>query len=74
MKICLNACALYNEKIKEITLLYENDSIIEPKIFIEKLSKKIPKYMIPRKYIKIQALPMNNNGKVNRIELRKFLT
>lgn len=74
LKICFNACVLYNEKLKEITLFYEHESVLEPKSFIEKLNKKIPRYMIPRKYIKIEALPMNNNGKVDRIELGKFLT
>ncbi|MBU0994171.1 MAG: amino acid adenylation domain-containing protein, partial [Proteobacteria bacterium] len=34
------------------------------------LSKKIPSYMIPVKYILLEELPLTDNGKVNRKELR----
>lgn len=34
------------------------------------LSKKLPKYMIPRQYVNWGELPLNSNGKVDRIKIR----
>ncbi|WP_440069314.1 amino acid adenylation domain-containing protein [Tenacibaculum discolor] len=37
------------------------------------LNSKLPSYMIPSKYIKIQEMPLNSAGKINRNKLHKDL-
>ena len=36
------------------------------------LSQKLPQYMIPWRIVDVDAIPRNNNGKVNRHELARF--
>ncbi len=45
------------------TVVNEN---IEIKSIIEHLKKNLPQYMIPKKYIKLQNMPTNSNGKIDR--------
>ena len=70
LKLAENACVLYNEAIKEIVVIYERESEIDVPNAIKLLSLKIPKYMIPKKFIKIKKIPMNNNGKIDRLALK----
>jgi len=46
-------------------------SEIDAKELKEKLKKKLPLYMIPDAYHYVDALPKNQNGKINRIALKK---
>jgi acyl-coenzyme A synthetase/AMP-(fatty) acid ligase len=64
-----NACVIYNNEKKEIVLFYESESVIEIKQIRNKLIDLIPKYMIPSKYIRIDEMPMNPNGKIDRQRL-----
>ena len=43
------------------------------KFLKEELKKYIPVYMIPKKIRFLEKLPMNNNGKVDRKELKRIL-
>ena len=36
------------------------------------LTKILPKYMIPTKYHKLESLPINNNGKIDRLYLKNL--
>ncbi len=42
---------------------------IDENSIIDFLSKKLPSYMIPNKFIQIEKMPLTSNGKVNRKEL-----
>jgi D-alanine--poly(phosphoribitol) ligase subunit 1 len=46
-------------------------SEIDAKELKEKLKKKLPLYMIPDVYQYVDVLPKNQNGKINRIALKK---
>jgi D-alanine--poly(phosphoribitol) ligase subunit 1 len=46
-------------------------SEIDAKELKEKLKKKLPLYMIPDVYQYVEVLPKNQNGKINRIALKK---
>ena len=61
-----NCCALYNETKQEITLFYEGRTEIPISKFRKLLSKLIPTYMIPRKIIKLDSLPINPSCKIDR--------
>lgn len=74
------SCVLPNydkdNKVKSITAVvaYSNEiDINTDKTIKEELKKHIPEYMIPKKIKFVDKLPMNNNGKVDRKELKKIL-
>lgn len=65
------SCALYNTEINQIILIVEsiNESINE--IYIKNcLVEKLPKYMVPHKMYKVDKIPLNNNGKMDRVLLK----
>lgn len=70
LKIIKNSCVVYNYEKKEITLIYENDFEISVGEFRKKIGSILPKYMVPATYIKIDQLPRNTNGKIDRMALK----
>ena len=76
-----SCCALPNydsdNKVKSITAFIVSNNINDEKEYTkflkEKLKKYIPNYMIPKKFKFLEKLPMNNNGKVDRKEIKKIL-
>ena len=68
-----NVCVVYDQKNSKIVLFYESDKEISNKDLILYLGKSIPKYMIPTDLRKIDKLPVNNNGKIDRLKLKTLL-
>lgn len=69
-----NMCVLYEENIKEICLFYESSNSGLSKVdIIMQISKLVPKYMVPSTIIKVDKMPLNPNGKIDRILLKKKL-
>jgi amino acid adenylation domain-containing protein len=66
-----NGCVLYNREKSEITLIYEGEEI--EREIRRKLITQIPKYMIPTKYYRLNQLPLNSNGKIDRRTLTDFM-
>ena len=64
-----NSCVVYNQNKKEITLFYESDQEVTPAIFRERLSASLPKYMLPTVYNRMDQMPRNPNGKIDRAKL-----
>lgn len=71
LKLVSNGCVVYNFETKEITLFYESFSEIPPAEFRKAIGENLPKYMIPTKYILLEKMPMNSNGKIDRLTLSK---
>ena len=66
-----NACVLYDDTLKQIVGFYIGDiSNIEIR---KSLMNVLPKYMIPTKWFIEMDFPLNANGKVDRLELKKKL-
>ncbi len=62
-----NACVLYNQEKKEITVFYETDSEdCTPAKIRRELSGVLPKYMLPSAFHRMSELPHNPNGKIDR--------
>lgn len=61
-----NACVLYNKDQKEITLFYEGDDELDGKNIRLQLIPLLQKYMLPTKMYKLDHLPLNDNGKIDR--------
>lgn len=71
-----DAVVLADEKAEGIFVLVmfyiSADAVSENKI-TEALQKKLPHYMIPAEFIKVDKFPLNVNGKTDRKELAKLL-
>ena len=62
-----NACVLYNQGKKEITVFYEStDQNITAATIRKELSSLFPKYMLPQKFVPMPKLPRNSNLKIDR--------
>ena len=72
LKLIENGCVVYNNSKKEITLFYESSNEILLNEFRKQISTILPKYMIPTSYIKIDKLPKNTNGKIDRLHLKNI--
>lgn len=70
LKIVNYCCAVYQYAKKEIILYYENDEELSEKDFRKAISKSFPAYMIPSVYIRMEELPRNTNGKIDRLRLK----
>ena len=70
LKLVKYCCAVYRSAQKEIVLYYESDKEVTDKEFRTSISKVFPSYMIPSVYIKMDELPRNTNGKIDRLLLK----
>lgn len=70
LKLVKYCCAVYRYEKKEIVLYYENEEEISDKDFRTSLAKVFPAYMIPGSYERMDMLPRNTNGKIDRLLLK----
>jgi non-ribosomal peptide synthetase component F len=61
-----NACVTYNQDKKEIVLFFESAHELSAANIREQLSAYLPKYMLPTVLKRIDQLPRNPNGKIDR--------
>lgn len=64
-----NCCVVYSQARKEITLFYECDRELPPAFIREKLMVTLPKYMLPTVFHRMELMPRNPNGKIDRQKL-----
>lgn len=69
-----NGCILYEEKTQKIVLFYQSaeEKDVERQIQTA-LRGMLPKYMLPNRLIRMERLPLNQNGKIDRNRLRESL-
>lgn len=70
LKLVKYCCAVYQYAKKEIVLYYESENEMTDKEFRTAISKVFPAYMIPSVFIKMDELPRNTNGKIDRLMLK----
>lgn len=70
LQMVKNCCVVYHAAKKEITTIYESHEDIAEGEFRKRLLQHFPKYMIPLKYIRMDELPRNTNGKIDRLTLK----
>ena len=66
-----NVCVVYDQVRSKIVLFYEAETDITSKDLISMLGKNLPKYMIPTDLRKVDRLPLNRNGKIDRLALKQ---
>lgn len=65
-----NTCVIYDDIKKQIVAFYVGD--IKHSLIRRNLMVRLPKYMIPTKWNKLESFPLNANGKINRKKLKNF--
>ena len=63
------ACCVYNEDKKEIVLFFAGRA--DEKELAAFMATVLPRYMLPAKIEKLDALPQTDNGKINRMMLKE---
>jgi len=66
-----NACVIYNPEEKRILAIVESDSALIIDAIKSKIATLLPRYMCPREYFHVDRMPMNTNGKIDRLSLKK---
>lgn len=64
-------CCLYDEKRSRIVLFIDKDMTKEE--VNNALTNMVPEYMLPGKVIYMETMPLNANGKIDRVALKEFL-
>lgn len=62
------SCCLFDKEKDRIALFYVG--AIEEKALIAILKEKLPRYMIPHKVTRLEAMPLTANGKLDRVKLK----
>jgi len=70
LQLVKNCAVLYNAPEKAITVFYEAAEKLNEKEMRSKISKNVPRYMIPMVYVHYRELPRNVNGKIDRQRLK----
>lgn len=71
MDAVYNACCIYDTKNSKIVAFCKTDQVITEVAIRKCLGGILPKYMIPSQYVLLEELPYNDNGKIDRKELKK---
>lgn len=61
-------CVVYNKVKKEIVLFYEGLELNVPNTR-KKIGSMLPNYMVPKVYVRLDKIPLNINGKIDRLLL-----
>jgi acyl-CoA synthetase (AMP-forming)/AMP-acid ligase II len=69
-----NVCVLYNADKKEIALFYEAEEDLTPADIRSRMAVTLPKYMVPTIFHRLDEMPMNPNGKIDRLALGRRLS
>ena len=64
-------CCLYDTEKSEIVLFYTGD--VQAKEVLAALKTSLPSYMLPQRTEKLETMPLNLNGKIDRTALKERL-
>ena len=73
LKLVNNGCAVYDYTKKEIVFFYEKDVELSVAEMRKAISKALSIYMVPTKYMYMEELPRNTNGKIDRLKLKNSI-
>jgi len=65
-----HAVCLYDTSREQIVLIYEGDATRSE--LVKSLGAKLPKYMLPTVFTRLDTMPQNQNGKIDRRELQRL--
>ncbi len=68
----IESCACVYDHGKQMILFFYTGKPLEKKVISRRLGEKIPRYMMPNRYIYLDEIPRNANGKVDRKHLKEL--
>ncbi|WP_293717976.1 amino acid adenylation domain-containing protein [uncultured Phascolarctobacterium sp.] len=71
IKNIMECCAIYNLDCQKIKLFYTGQ--LEKDELHDSLKTILPEYMLPNEYVHLDRLPLNMNGKIDRVKLKDLL-
>lgn len=73
LELVKNGCVVYDHAKKEIVFFYEMAEEMPIAEMRKRIGQAFPKYMIPGRYVCMDELPRNTNGKIDRLKLKENL-
>lgn len=70
LRLVQNGCAVYDFGKKEIVFFYEAPEPVTEAFLRREIGKQLPRYMIPTRFVRMEQLPRNTNGKIDRLRLK----
>lgn len=67
-----NGCIVYDDQANKIVLFYQSAALNDAAVLVG-LRNMIPKYMLPNRLVHLEKMPMNANGKIDRVNLKNSL-
>lgn len=64
-----SSCCIFDEVREQIICIYTGE--IERKEIRAAIKKWLPRYMMPHRYVRLDNMPLNVNGKIDRVLLKK---
>lgn len=64
------SCCIYDHEREKIYMFYQAEEACDRQI-VKDLQVYLPKYMCPNKYVYLEQLPLNKNGKIDRALLKE---
>ncbi|MCI9147189.1 MAG: amino acid adenylation domain-containing protein [Hungatella sp.] len=65
-------CACVYDQARQMILFFYTGQKTDKKELSRGLSAKLPKYMMPNRYVYLEEMPRNANGKIDRKKLKEF--
>ncbi len=65
------ACCAYQSAAGKITCVYAGQA--EEKLLRAQLRQRLPRYMLPDRLMRLSALPVTGNGKIDRVRVRQVV-
>ena len=64
------AVMVYDDKKEKIVMFYQSETECDKQVLTD-MGEKLPKYMFPNRLVHFDKLPVNKNGKIARVLLKK---
>ena len=72
-KLVDSTCVVYDNEHKEIVMFYLASDELNIGEFRKRMLLFVPKYMLPTKYLRLDKMPLNANGKIDRLKLSEMI-
>lgn len=67
----IRECACVYDPSRQMILFFYTGQKLEKRELSAGLSAKLPKYMMPNRYVYLEEMPRNQNGKIDRKRLKE---